>query len=250
MTTTIRSLWGTVALVLVALFCLAPAALAGTVGAQISDPPSNNVLDGIYVGSYSATNTGSGAPMQIICDDFRDESNYNPATYATNTFNSLGSTLWGSLLQGRDSMSQITALYEQAGWLASGVMSTSGTQQGYYSYALWAVFDPTDVFNWLKTYNDAAACNAIFGGSSGCTNDGAAAGGLLYSAEQNYMYGNYSNLVILTPNGCGNVGCPEQEFFEFVPEGGSPLSYLLLAGLACFATIWLSRRHNPAARTA
>lgn len=245
MTSTIRSSWGTVLLVLLALFCLAPAALAGSVGAQISDPPSNNVLDGIYVGSYSATNTQSGAPMQIICDDFKDESDYNPATYTTNTFNSLGNTLWGSRLQGQN----VTALYEQAGWLASGVMSASGTQQGYYSYALWAVFDPTDVFNWLKNYNDAAACNAVFGAGNNCTSAQVTAGGLLYNAEQNYMNGNYSNLVILTPNGCGNIGCPEQEFFEFVPEGGSPLSYLFLAGLACFAAIWRSRRHTPVAST-
>lgn len=246
MTSTVRSSWGTVLLVLVALLCLTPAALAGTVGTQISDPPSNNVLDGIYVGPYSATNTQSGGAMHIICDDFKDQSNYNPATYTVNSFSSLGSTLWGSsLLKQGDTMAQVTALYEQAGWLASGVMNATGAQQGYYSYALWAVFDATDVLSWLNNAHDVAACNAIFGNS--CTSTHAAAGSLLYNAEQNYMSGNYSNLIILTPAGCGVAGCPEQEFFEFVPEGGSALLYLVLVGLACFVAIWRSRRYDAAA---
>jgi hypothetical protein len=34
--------------------------------------------------------------MQVICDDFKDESDYNRATYMTNSFSSLGATLWGS----------------------------------------------------------------------------------------------------------------------------------------------------------
>lgn len=250
MTSTIRSSWGSVFLVVVALFCLAPAALAGTVGAQISDPPSNNVLDGIYVGSYSATNTQSGGSMQIICDDFKDESNYNPATYTTNSFSSLGNTLWGSsLLRQGDTMSQITALYEQAGWLAFGLISATGTQQGYYSYALWAVFDPTDVLNWLRSAGDLAACNAVFGTGNNCTST-TVTGGLLSSAEANYASGDYSSLIILTPNGCSAAGCPEQEFFEMVPEGGSTPLYLLLAGLSCLMAIRRSRRYNAAAGTA
>ena len=248
MTSTIRSSCVTVSLLLVALLCLAPVAIAGTVGAQISDPPSNNVLDGIYVGPYNATNIQSGASMKIICDDFRDESNYNPATYTTNSFSSLGNTLWGSLLlsEGK-SMSQVTTLYEQAGWLAFGLTNATGTQQGYYSYALWAVFDPASVLTWLSNAHDLAACNAVFGNN--CTSSSASAGSLLYGAEQDYASGDYSNLAILTPNGCGLVGCsPEQEFFELVPEGGSPVFYLLLAGLACLAAAFHSRRHTAAAR--
>ncbi len=249
MTSTIRSSWGVVLLMLVALFSLAPAALAGTVRAQLNDPPSSNVLDGIYVGPYNGTNLQTGGSMQVICDDFKDESNYSPATYTTNSFSSLGSTLWGSsLLSQHYTMGQVTALYEQAGWLAFGVMSTTGTQQGYYSYALWAVFDPSDVLTWLYNAHDWAACNAIFGDSS-CTSSHPAAGSLLYDAEQDYMSRDYSDLLILTPGGCGQAGCSqEQEFFEFVPEGGSPLLYLLLAGLSCFVAIWRSRRHNLASQ--
>jgi hypothetical protein len=195
MTSAIRNSFGGV-LVLVAMLCLAPATFAGTVGAQLNDPPSNNVLDGIYVGAYNGTNTQTGESMQVICDDFKDESDYSRATYTTNSFSSLGAALWGStLLRQGDTMSQITALYEQAGWLAFGIMSATGTQQGYYSYALWAVFDPTDVLNWLRNANDLAACNAVFEAGNNCSST-TVTGGLLGSAETNYMGGNYSSLVI------------------------------------------------------
>jgi hypothetical protein len=59
MTSAIRNSLGGI-LVLVAMLCLAPATFAGTVGAQLNDPPSNNVLDGIYVGAYNGTNTQTG----------------------------------------------------------------------------------------------------------------------------------------------------------------------------------------------
>ena len=58
-------------LMAVALLCLAPSVFAGTVSLRLNDPPSNNVLDGIYVGAYGATIMGSGQ-AQIICDDFKD----------------------------------------------------------------------------------------------------------------------------------------------------------------------------------
>ncbi|MGB8887668.1 MAG: hypothetical protein WCC87_13150 [Candidatus Korobacteraceae bacterium] len=233
-----------------ALLCLAPNLFAGT-SLQINDPPSNNVLDGIYVGSYSATNTATGTQTQIICDDFKDESNYSQASYTVNTFNNLGSTLWGSWLMsaqgGHESLASVTTLYDEAAWLALGMLSKNGTTQGYYSYAIWAVFDASEVANWLTQSGDSAACNAVFGGGSwgtgGCTQG---SGGLEGLADgQAYYSGEFSNLDILTPvcGGSGGPGnCQEQEFFMLVPEGGSPLMYLVLAGIACFGAMFYSRR--------
>ena len=236
----VRSSWWLIA---AALSCLVPVAFAGTASLQINNPPSSNVLDGIYVGPYGATNTQTGAAVQIICDDFKDKSNYNPSDYTINTFSSLGSTLWGAYLQSQGRGSQITTLYSEAGWLALAMLNFTGTQQGYYSYALWAVFDPTDVFNWLKSSNDTAACKAVFGNN--CTSTSVSAGSLLYNAQQNYGNKNYSNLLIYTPKGCGVVGsCLEQEFFQRVPvpEGGSALLYFVLAGVSCFGAMFFSRR--------
>jgi hypothetical protein len=241
------------------LLCLAPNLFAGT-SLELNSPPSNNVLDGIYVGSYSATNTVTGAQTQVTCDDFKDESNYSAATYTVNTFNNLGSTLWGSYLMsaqgGHESLASVTALYDEAAWLTLGMLSKNGTTQGWYSYAIWAVFDPTDVANWLTQYGDSTACNTVFGngswGAGGCTKGN---GGLEGLAEgQTYFSGEFSNFDILTPvcgSGPGGSGapgsCQEQEFFQLVPEGGSSLLYLLLASVSCFGTMLYSRRRDAKA---
>ena len=151
--------------------------------------------------------------------------------------------MWGAYLQSQGRGSQIRTLYSEAGWLALAMLNFAGTQQGYYSYALWAVFDPADVLNWLKNANDTAACKAVFGNN--CTSTSVSAGSLLYNAQQNYGNKNYSNLLIYTPKGCGLVGsCLEQEFFQRVPvpEGGSALLYVVLAGISCFGAIFFSRR--------
>ena len=90
----VRNSWWLIAAV---LSCLVPVAFAGTANLQINNPPSSNVLDGIYVGPYGATNTQTGAAVQIICDDFKDKSNYNSSDYTINTFSSLGRYLVGSV---------------------------------------------------------------------------------------------------------------------------------------------------------
>ena len=223
-------------LMMACLLCLAPSAFAGTVTLQINNPPSNNILDGIYVGTYGATNTSTGAQTQIICDDFKDDSNFNAATYVTHSFGNFIGTVWGP---------GAAAQYQQAAWLTLGMLQQSGTQQGYYSYAIWAVFDPSDVAKWLTTYTDSSACNAVFGsGSWGGGKCNAGSGGLLGSAAgQQYYQGEFSNFLILTPTCSAGPGtCQEQEFFQLVPEGGSAVLYLLLAGLSCFGAMVYSRR--------
>ena len=235
----IRSSW---LLMMGALLCLAPGLLA-QVNMQINNPPSNNVLDGIYVGSYSATNTDTGAQIQITCDDFKDNSDYNKTTYNSSAFGNFSNTLWGSLVGA-------ATLYKEAAWLTLGMLNQSGLAQGYSSYAIWAVFDATDVLNWLKQYNDTAACNAVFGAGNNCSSTQVTSGGLLSNAQQNYINGNYSNFLIFTPQGCKGAGsCAEQEFLELmpVPEGGSALLYLLLAGISCFGAMFYARRRRAEA---
>jgi hypothetical protein len=234
---------------LAAILCLAPWGFSQKI--QVHNPPSNNVMDGIYVGSYSATNVSTGASMQIICDDFNDNTNYNATSYTTNTFSSLGNTLWGSYLMNtqHDSMSQVTKLYDEVVWLSEAMINLTGTNQGNYSYAVWAIFAPNSVAQWLTWQGDANACNAVFGAGSwgwrGCT---AGSGGLVgLAASQNYSGFNTSNILILTPTGCSWPGaCSQQEFIEIVAaEGGGSVLYLLLAASACLAAvIFRSRRNN------
>jgi hypothetical protein len=224
---------------LAALVCLAPAAFAGNqyVTAQLDNPPSNNILDGIYVGPYNGVNTQTGAAMQMTCDDFKDESNSNVETYTVNTLSNLGNAIWGS-------MPNATKLYEEAGWLDLGMMNQTGAQQGYYSYALWAIFQPNQVLSWLQSYHDYAACNAVFGAGNNCQSTTITAGGLLSLASLDYSQDSYSNMLILTPTCVGGV-CQEQEFLEFTtPEGGATSLYLLLSGLAGVAAVVWSRRRS------
>jgi hypothetical protein len=225
---------------LIALFGAPLAAFAdGILHAQMNAPPSNNILDNIYVGPYSFTNLDNSGAFRMICDDFKDETNYNPATYMVRSFdpNNLVGTVWGSL-------PNAAALYQQAGWLAMGLMNQTGLLQGEYHYALWAVFDATDVISWLKGFNNGASiCNDIFGANNNC-NSTNVTGGLLLQAQQNYGSVNYSNMLIVTPP-CTGLKCSEQEFLMFsAPDGGSALEYLGLAAAACLVTAFYSRRRS------
>ena len=228
-------------LLVAAVLCVVPSAFAGTVNLQIDNPPSNNILDGIYVGSYSAMNTATGAQTHIICDDFKDDSNFNAATYVVHSFGNFIGTVWGS---------GAATQYQEAAWLTLGMLQQTGATQGYYSYAIWALFDPSDVANWLTGYGDSSACNAVFGsgswGGSKCT---AGKGGLVGLATgQQFYQGEFSNFLILTPTCSAGPGtCQEQEFFQLVPEGGSTALYLVLAGLACFGALVYSRRRAASA---
>src|SRR5438309_10305156 len=150
-------------------------------------------------------------------------------------------------------MAQVTQLYDEAAWLVLGMLKQTGAQQGYYSFAIWAIFAPNQVAAWLTSSGDMTACNAVFGsgswGKSSCT---AGKGGLVgLAGSQTYYAGEFSNVLILTPQGCkGGPGtCPEQEFFEVVAEGGTAALYLLLAGISCFLAIHYSRKQAKSAST-
>lgn len=221
------------------LLCFAPLAVGqGTVNIDLTSA-GNNVMDGVYVGPYSATVNGTST--QIICDDFVDDS-YVGESWTANvtTLSNLNGTKWGS-------MANATTLYDEAAWLATQMLSPtySGnpTQVGYLAYALWAVFQPTAVENWLGA--NSAAWQAV-------------QGWLNCAGAQQFTAGEFANFFLYTPNfnypiTCNGVSCPTvppQEFFGFIsaPEGGSTLVYLLFTTLACIGAIWLRARQRTAAR--
>lgn len=222
-------LWGGIT----ALF-LTPWAIAQNVALTSA---GNNVTDGIYVSPYYATVNGA-TNTKIVCDDF-DDNSYLGASWTANiqSFSSLSSSLtntaWGPV-------GKTLQLYEEAAWLTMGVLQQAAGSQGQinYSYAVWAVFDPTGVANWLTKYGDTTTYNAVFG-----------SGQLLATAAGNsYATGEFSNVLIITPEVAGLTctagSCPEQEFIEVVPEGGAALAYLLLAGLCCFGAMFLRSRRQ------
>jgi len=123
-------------------------------------------------------------------------------------------------------------------YLASQMLPLSGNKNnaqlvGYYAYAIWAIFDASAVYNYLKK-ND-----------SNFTYTWGQVQKLAESAlTGSYSQGQFAGWEILTP--VCNTGCP-QEDFVFVPEGGSALMYLLLAGVSCMGA-FLFRSRSPNAR--
>jgi hypothetical protein len=231
-----RNLWLAMA---AAVLCFAPCALGqGQVNITLTSA-GNNVMDGVYVGPYSATVNGTST--QIICDDFVDDS-YVGESWTANvtTLSNLNGTKWGGL-------PNATQLYDEAAWLATQMLSpgysNNATQVGYLAYALWAVFAPTQVEAWLGA--NSAAWQAV-------------QGWLTSAGAQHFTPGEFANFFLYTPNlnypiTCNGQTCttaPPQEFFGFLPapEGGSTLMYVLLTTLACFGAFWLRSRRQMEAR--
>jgi hypothetical protein len=228
----------------IAGLCLAPWVAAQNVTLTSA---GNSVYDGVYVSPYYAT-VGGVTNTPIVCDDFKDDSYLNtPFTANIKSFSSLGgglgNTAWGGV-------PGALKMYEEAAWLTLTLLTQASGSAGQnsYSYAVWAVFDAAGVISQLNAYGDTAMCNAIFGAGNNCLSTNVT-GGLLGGAQgQSYSLGEFSNVLILTPtvNGrtCTAGGCPEQEFFEVVPEGGAALVYLLLAGICGLGAVILRTRQT------
>lgn len=237
-------LWG-----VVAVLSLTPWAAAQTI-VTLTGPPPGYSYDGIYVSPYYAT-VGGATNTPVVCDDFADESNVGSTWKATVTsFSGISSTntSWG--LAG-GTMKQ----YNAAAALTLGVLhQTPGTTgQIIYSFAEWAVFDPTGVASYLASnpitgggLTTSALCTDIFG-IAGCKSPWVLAdGGLLASGyNASVPTGGYSNLEIISPNNSnGSIckaenGCAAQEFIAVVPEGGAAFAYLFLAVLCCAGAIFM-----------
>jgi hypothetical protein len=208
----------------VVMLCFVSSAFAGSVNVIVTARNSHH-LDGYSVGPYTATVNGI-ANTQVICDDFSDKTTLNTSyTDTVNTFSSLGSTLWGSYLMskagGNHKLSYVTKLYEEAAWLTLQLLKPSNaSSMGDIQFAIWGIFN-----------------------QGALKKDPNAKSWLTLAQHQTYYNGEFSNFLILTPScGAGPGKCQGQEFFELVPEGGTALRYLLLAGLACFAAMRVRSR--------
>jgi hypothetical protein len=198
----------------------------------------NDEMDNVYVGPYSAT-INNVSNQQVICDDFADESKPGTSWAVTqNSFSDIQNTLWGQFyidIYGYSKGLQIaTQLYTEAGYIALQMMASNNpTQTGYMSFAIWYLFDPSQVTAYLGNNNQHNPNEAIWNGLLAVL---AAASGKTLTAAQ------MASIAIFTPTNCPFPGaCAGQEFLEVMPEGGAALLYLLLAGTACFGA-FRSRR--------
>ena len=205
----------------VAALCLASNAFADTI---TMTGAGNNIMHGVYVGPYYAT--VNGVPnTAVICDDFADDSVIGHSwNFTSNNFSTLGNALWGNQTQN----------YEAAAWLTLQMLSLNGnpanaTQVGYLSYAIWSLFDQ----NALNGLNSTQLAGVNFWKGN---------------VPLNLTTSQFSNFVILTPNNCTPGTCPGQEFLMLtVPEGGSSVGYLFMAGLLCAVAVWIRSRRSATA---
>jgi len=234
----------------IATICLAIPALA-QITATLTGPASGPVYDGIHMNPYYAT-VGGVANSAVVCGDFGDDSYFNSTWNATVTsFSSITSSnrSWG--LAGANK-----SLYGAVGYLTNLVLSAApgSTTQVINTFALWPEFDPTGVEKYLASnpitsapLTTAALCSDLYG-TAGCTRATAMKGGLLHAAEHGgYTTSGFLNLTVLSPDATGTIcraghGCGAQEVVVSVPEGGSTIAYLLVAGLCSVGALLLRSR--------
>jgi len=231
-----------------AVLLLAPLAAfsQNQVSLELLDGGNNGSMGGVYVGPYDASVNQSKQSTQIICDDFEHE--VTPGESWTATVTSVSSLAtngtaglnWGSTLAGADlggaMFSSLQGYYAMAE-LATQLLTANSNQASYLAYAIWAVFDGNAVQSWI--------------GSHGGFPPGfwAAVQSMALTALQgSYNSSTFAGWEILTAvSGTQSAGNgPPQEFFVFVPEGGTALMYLLLAGFACFGTMYFKSRRRHA----
>jgi hypothetical protein len=235
----------------------------------LTAPAPGYSYDGIYVSPYYAT-VGGVANTPVVCDDFYDESTKSTWTATITPFSGISqsNTSWGLAEKvAGETLSQTLSQYNAVAWLTLKVLQqTPGTLgQIDYSFALWAVFDPSGVENWLTTHNPGSGapetvtqlCSTIFG-SKGCawTSADPLGGYLLQAFNASVPSGGY-NLEVISPDLTGSTsicqagtGCAAQEFIARVPEGGAAIAYLVLAGLCCFGAMFLRSRRQTGTITA
>lgn len=239
-----RALWG----VLLFVVCLAPLAFGQDVTLTLVNGGQYS-MDGIYVGAYNATVNSS--PTPIICDDFADEVYQNESwtasvTQANTITNSTTGLKWstgGDLAYWGVSNTNIVQGYDAMLYLAQQVLPISlqngqnAQTIGYYSYAIWAIFDASAVYSYLKQ-ND----------SNFAYTWGQVEALVQTALGKTYTQNEFAGWEVLTPQcGGGSSSCtdgPPQEFFMYVPEGGSALVYLLLAGVSCMGA-FIFRSRSP-----
>lgn len=208
------------------LLCVAPSVFAQT-ELELTGVNGNNYA-GIYIGPYDIQVGGaSGSTYPMVCDDFNDDIGIgstwqaNPVSVSAST---LSQTLFGSQTGALQGYEEVAALTYAILFNTQGSSNTALMQ-----YAIWAIFSPGQVQSWLQSHDSNYAA------------DWATIQSWIQWAAKNGSQSLLSQFIVWTPQNCVSGGCGGQEFFQYVPEGGAALAYMLLAGLACFGAMFHSK---------
>jgi hypothetical protein len=210
--------------------------------------PGNGVnAANVYVGPYQGT-INNGPVTPIVCDDFTHDSFVGETWQATATnlgTGNLGST--GTTLYGKQFGAAIATVdYDAAAYLTTELLSPnlSPTAQTDLQYAVWYLFDPTNVASYLGGFGTTYS-----GLLSAAEGDVAAAflaeanPATALTAAQLAEFTIYTPTTVTScPNGAGQCGLP-QEFIVQTPE---PSTLLLLGAGLCFLAVMARRKKNAA----
>jgi len=186
------------------------------------------VATGFYDGTINGVQVGPGAPggPGMICDDYKDNIQTgetwtaNGVNVSTLTSGNIGSTLFGSNIG--------VAGYQELAWVVNQMFTTnpSANQQSVFSQVLWAITGG------VQFAQLSSAAQSLYTW-------------LINNVGSLPSLSTYTNLMLYTPNPQGPNEAQEMwgELMQ-APEGGTALIYLLLAGVACFGTIFHSRNQR------
>jgi hypothetical protein len=189
-------------------------------------------------GIYSGAINGQSSPG-IICDDFNDEitsgEKWNAYAYQASslTTSNIGETLFGSTI-GITGYAELATLVSMMFGNGTTYGSITGITQAELSSAIWDITTPGGLSGLdAKAQALVAAVEAAFNGNN--------------SKAQTYL-ATLTNLWILTPTPKGPGEAqemwtdPPSSLAVTVPEGGTALLYLLLAGFSCFVAMLFSNK--------
>jgi hypothetical protein len=211
--------------ILAVLILMGINARAGTF--TLTGPGSNGTVTenngtGVYVGPYVATVDGV-ANVQVVCDDFADETFINESwTTNTTNFSSTGlSSSTNEYYSGGTNGGSLTQLqaYQQVAWLSEQLMNPSNTTatDAAIQLAIWQIFDSSTLSNFTTNESgDVTAANSW----------------LALAAAQTYTPGEFSNVQILSYAAgsaiTGQSNGRPQEFILVTPEPASALLLLIV----------------------
>ena len=224
-----------------ALFCLGlPAHGQSVVNVDFNGGYSTTFANsfGDYgAGVYTATINGQSSPG-IICDDFNDEvtsgEKWKAKAYQASSLASgnIGSTLFGNSI-GLTGYAEVAVLVSMMfGNTPNSYGGITGITQSELAAAIWDITTPGGISGLdAKAKLLVAAVELTFKGNT--------------SLATKYL-ATLTNLWILTPDPLTGVGSgePQEMWTEglSMPEGGTALMFLLLAGGTCFGAMFLKYR--------
>jgi len=178
---------------------------------------SGGVQGNVYTSPYYAT-VGTAANVPIVCDDYAHSVYLGESwTASVSTFADLSNArFW------QGTQAATLQLYDEAAYLFNELY-LQPSQAGNISFALWAIFDPSQV---------KISAGWTTGGNA--VNPTSAAGWLVNAQSQIYTAGEFSNFEVLTPISPTSP----QEYLVRTPEP----STVLLLGIGVLAMFALKKR--------